>query len=348
MKKLRITVLAIFFSINLFSQDTIGVPNDGINYFSKLQSELNEPAKQFPIIKLDSLKGIDFEMIKSSALEIEKKLDLVFIKYYSENNVDWNKKDYTNHFEVKSKIKEQIPFSFDYINFEIDSLKNQTILTNEPCFKSGTSIRRNNAHTTIAREIIPENYDSINYHGNFPVKINYLIAYDTIKLSKKDIGKEFKVAEEKYRLDNFFNGNVYIRSLDASNKLDKVKNWRYITYKNQKVVHLPEQNNFPLRFQKELKTSSVILNDSLIQLPLNTYKNYLKNLKVDKNKVFSDQLILATKVEFDEIYILFPNYNYLNKQLKESRIEKINVDKLHKIQLTPDKTNKMKTQPIDN
>ncbi|QYA24526.1 hypothetical protein G3I01_03050 [Gramella sp. MT6] len=249
MQKFRITVLTIFLTLNLFSQDTIGIPDNTIKSLIKFQDELNEPVKQFPLVKLDSLKILSFENIKSLTHEIEKELELVFVKYYSESKGDWSKKDFTNHFNVKSRIKNKSGLDYYHINFEIDTSKNQSILNNKPIFESCISFLGSGSHTEIVKEIIPKKNDSINHFGNLPVNIKYLTAYDTIKLSKNDIGNKFKIEGQEYKLENIINGNIYIRSLDSSNDLKQLENSRYITYKNQKIVHLPEQNNFPYVFK---------------------------------------------------------------------------------------------------
>lgn len=347
MKELPIKILIFLITFNLFSQDTVSIPDNVIRPMLGLHEKINEPVDLFSLIKSDDLETLSFDLIKSSAFEIEKNLELVFIEYYSESKADRRKKDFTNHFEVKSMTKEKSFLNYHQINFEIDTTKNQSILNSEPLFESGISFRGSDSHTEIVREIIPKNNDSINHFGNLPVKIKYLIAYDTIKLSKKDIGKEFKIAEEEYRLNNILNGKIYIRSLDSSNEIEKLEISRYIAYKDQKIVHLPNRNRFPSSFNI-LKTSSIFLNDSLVKLPHNDYQKYLKNVKFTKNEVFVDQIILDTEVDFDEIHILLPKYHFLNKELK-SRIEKENIDDLeivrHSFQI---KSPTHKTQPVNN
>lgn len=348
MQKFKITFLIIFLTLNLFSQDTIGIPDNTIKSLIQFQVELNEPVKQFPLVKSDSLKILNFEDIKLLTLEIEKELELVYIKYYSETKAGWSKKDFTNHFNVKSKIKNNSGLDYYHINFEIDTTKNQSILNNEPILESGISLLGSESHTEIVQNIIPEKNDSVNHFGNLPVKIKYLTAYDTIKLSKNDIGNKFKIGVEEYKLQSIRNGNIYIRSLDSSNDLENLENSRYISYKNQKIVHLPEQNNFPIRFQKQLKMLSIILNDSLIQLPRKEYENYLKNLKLEKNKLFVDLLILDTKVDFDKIYILIPKYDFLSKELKGRIVEK-NVDNIEIVRHSfPVQKDEIKGQTINN
>ncbi|MFD0975383.1 hypothetical protein [Salinimicrobium gaetbulicola] len=349
MNKPPIKILIFLITFNLFSQntDTVSIPDNVIRPMLELHVKINEPVELFPLIKSDDLETLNFNLIKSSALEIEKNLELVFIEYYSESKAAWSKKDFTDYFEVKSMIKERSLLDYYHINFDIDTTKNQSILNSEPLFESGISFIGSDSHTEFVRQIIPKNNDSINHFGNLPVKIKYLIDFDTIKLSKKDIGKEFKIAEEEYRLDNIINGNIHIRSLDSSNELEKLEISRYIAYKDQKIVHLPHQNRFPLSFNI-LKTSSIFLNDSLVQLPHNDYQKYLKNIKFAKNEVFVDQIILDTEVDFDEIHILLPKYHFLNKELK-SRIEKENIDNLkivrHSSQI---KTPTPKNQPLNN
>ena len=327
MQKLILTIVTVLFSINFYSQDTIDVPNKAIEPLLKIHTQLNEPVKPFPLIKSDSLNFLSFEKLKSLALELEKKLELIFIEYYSESGQEWNKKHFKNLFKVKGKIEDHSILDHYHLNLEVDTLKSQTILSSEPNFEPGINLGSYSDIISLSRKVIPKKNDSINPHGILQVKIKYLVGYDTINLNKNKFGKEFKIANDQYRFEGLLNGNIFIKSLNSTNDLEILENSRFIAYKDQRIVHLPQQNSFPLDYSERLKILSVLLNDSLIQIPKDNYRKYLKNLKFERSKQFFDLLILDTKVDFDNIQILIPKYDYLNKKLK-GRIEKKNVDNI--------------------
>lgn len=327
MNNIRIIFVLFLFTTNISAQDTISFPKEMIPHFQELKSQLNQPLAHFPFTRSFESSTKDFEVIQSIAKEVKDSLELMYIEYFSESNAPWDPIDFQDHFLISSSVNNHPLLDYNRIKLEIDTIKRTSIYEEEKVIlESGNNFSQNSDQITLYKKIIPPTKDIINKEGNLTAAILYLTGYDTIRLNKKSIGSEFIIKDVHYNLENISNGNIYLKVLDPPMTTTAEK-FQYVALKDNRIIHNNSSQEGPWDFKNRIQTYSGFLNDSLAKLSTVEYEEYLNKSTFLKSDLQTDLFILTTGLDFDEILLLVPTFDYFTKEL-QGKISKENVDDL--------------------
>jgi hypothetical protein len=327
MNNIRIIFVLFLFTTKISAQDTIRFPKEMIPPFQELKSQLNQPLSHFPFTSSFESTTNDFEVIESFAKEVQDSLELTYIEYFSETNAPWDPIDFQDHFLISSSVNNHPLIDHNRIKLEIDTTKKSSIYEEEKVIlESGIYFSHESDQIALYRKIIPPTKVIINKEGSLTAAIKYLTVYDTIRLNKKSIGSEFRIADANYNLEGISNGNIYLKVLDPPMTATAEK-FQYVALRDNRIIHNNSSLEGPWEFKNVIHTYSGFLNDSLAKLSTVEYEEYLNKSTFLKSDLQSDLLILATGLDFDEILLLLPTFDYFTKEL-QGKISKENVDDL--------------------
>lgn len=345
--KFKITLLLISLSTIAIAQDTIRLTDEQISMFILMHRLSTEaPKSSVTRMPLDEIQKKDFTFIKKSAQSALDSLELSYVEYYSEKKLTWDQNQFQNHFKVTSTIEwghkeeesentsDQSPYTrnnfiYGEINFQIDTLANQTISQrNNPSMESSlhtsSDYRRKNK-LLLSKKINLKKDDQIKKDGELTIQIKYLSGYDTIKLNNDKVDQIFNIGKINCQLDTISNGKIYIQLLDSVQGMDLFQELRHISFKDNMAVLNDSPLIVPQFFLQKQRTVSIFMNDRLSKLSSAEYEKYLRSLTIVKGRPYTDLIILNTGLEMDEIFIFKPEYEYFSKKIR-ARVKRKNVD----------------------
>ena len=311
--------------------EKISFSPDKIRFFLYMHSDLSNPVTSYSTVNKEDALAKKILAIKEQARLLRDSLELVYINFYSEKYGQWwNDDEIQDYYQLRAEVERMQTLPRDEIDLEIQHDPGV-----EQCRTAGISLgngiwyNSSMEKTIVSKELKLIDKNSSIKTCKISARVKYLTGFDTIaKLDKNAIGKEFEIDRVKYKVKNIQPGLIYLKPLTDTQDQKIYGEIKFLAYKGQSIIYPEQAGRYPSDFLSQFSGFSGYFNDSLVKLSKLAYENYLKNLKFSKGENKTDQIILKTGVDHDQILLLKPRYEYFVKTLKKPRVIKENVDNL--------------------